>query len=449
MPTLTQDEVKIWGRARVEKEMRERTDQVQAIRIRNGGSLVGITDDAAIESVKGLHGDMNILGERKDNIAALEAAEQKAANMLNDLDSPDGGGMVHSGTKQRKLDSRDAGQIFATSEAFKRYNGDGQKGVEVEIPIGALLPELRQLDLKGFRSPGMKATLGTNSALSGVGSEWETDDPRTGLMVEERFQSPNIADLIPQGTTENNSVVYMRETINAEGAIETEEAQDGGEADIEASEDSAPVRKIVVWLPVTEEILEDEQMVRGYINNRLPAFVRRREDRQLLAGNGSGQNLQGILGLNGIDESTSYSIGSADAQDKLEKIFSASSRIAENFMSADAVVMRIALWEQIRLAKTDLGYLIAPATESATPRVWGLRVLTNENMPAESNGNAPILVGAFGEASMVWRRRAVTLAVTDSDGTNFKKGILTVKATSRLAVTHLRPAGYATISSTT
>jgi HK97 family phage major capsid protein len=75
-----------------------------------------------------------------------------------------------------------------------------------------------------------------------------------------------------------------------------------------------------------------------------------------------------------------------------------------------------------------------------------MKIVTNQNMPVEGVGVASILVGAFAQASQIWRRRSVTLAVSDSHNDNFGKGILVIKATSRLAVTHYRPAGYALVT---
>jgi HK97 family phage major capsid protein len=455
MPALVAEDVQTWGKTRVEKEMRDRLEDVASIRQKNDGSLTNVVGDEA-DQVRQHNSDLGLLGERKDAILELERADDNAEALLKDLDEPSrkmrhaGGGGADG---EKKVDLRDAGTIFNESDALKQYRDDRRKGIEAELPIGALLPQFRALDVKEYMSPRTKAVLGEDASLVDVGTQYPPESVRVGVLVEELFQQPNIADLMPQSTINQAAVPYMREDVVSQGAAETAEGALAPEASIAFTEDSAPVRKIPVILPVTEEILDDEALVRGHVNNRLPQFISMREDSQLLNGDGTGQNLLGVLKLSGIDASTSYSIGTpvlTKGQDILDSVFHASMRVAESFLQPDAAVTGLAVWETIRLAKDKNNqYLIAPATEGAAPRIWGLRVVTNQNMPAESAGNTPIVVGAFAQASQVWRRRAITLQVSDSHNDNFGRGILVVKATSRLAATHYRPAGYAVVTSAT
>lgn len=446
---LEQKDVASWDETRVETERRDRLSRIDELRKGAGGSLAAITDPEQRDEVRAKHAELNVIGERADEIRELKKADEEAQQLQRDLDEP---GTKHRHGRGRqdpeqgdrvKLDLRDAGRIFATSEGLKRYREDGIKGIEVGVPVGAVLPGYIDLDVKGYRHPHIKATLGSNDALANVDTEYPPESIRVGVLVEELFQQPNIADLMPQTTIDQAAVPFMRETVNSQGAAETAEGDLAPEASLSFVEDSAPVRKIPVMIPVTEEILEDEQLVRGHVNGRLPQFVQMREDAQILRGDGTGQNLEGILSLDGIDETTTYTIADT-AQHKLEAVFHCGMRIMENFLQPDASVMGLGVWETLRLAKDDMGqYLIAPATENAAPRVWGWRVVTNQNMPTEEVGNTPILVGAFAQASQVWRRRQITLEVSDSHEDNFGRGILVVKATSRLAVTHYRAGGYA------
>lgn len=446
MPPLTAEEVQAWGKSRVEKEMRDRLGDIASIREKANGSLANVAGDDA-DNVRQHNTDLNVLGERKDAISELEQADVKAAQLQASLDEPNDR-MRHPGAgdrpEQKQVDMRDAGAIFSASNALKSFREDGIKGIDAELPIGSLIPGARMLDIKGFKPAGMKDTLGESAA---VATQYPPESIRVGVLVEELFQQPNIADLMPQTTINQAAVPYMRETVNNQAAAETAEGALAPEASLSFTEDSAPVRKIPVILPVTEEILQDEALVRGHINNRLPQFIAMREDSQLINGDGTGQNLQGILGLSGIDATTTYSkSGDTTGALALESVFHGIMRVAESFLQADSALMALGTWERIRLAKDGQGrYLIAPATDSATPRVWGLRIVTNQNMPAEAAANKPILVGAFATASQIWRRQAITLSVSDSHTDNFARGILVIKATSRLAVTHYRPAGYAVV----
>lgn len=447
---LSSEDVKTWGKSQVEKEMRERLDNLKSIRDRNDGSFANAKEGDADEIRNG-NADLNVLGERLDALKELDAADQHAKALQERLDAP-AKGMRHAGPgdapNAKQVDRRDVGAIFATSDALKEYHGRGIKDIESEVPLGAINPRLRGLDLKGYMPAGMKDVLGENTANAGVETQYPPESIRVGILVDELFQQPNIADLMPQATINQPAVPYMRETVNDMAAAETAEAATAPEASISYEEDSAPVRKIAVMIPVTEEILADEAMVRGYLNNRLPQFINMREDSQLLNGDGTGQNLQGILSLDGVDSSITYNGGDAATVgvDALEAVFKGMVKVQEQFLTPDAAVLSLNVWQQVRLAKDSMGqYLVGPVTDSAALRLWGLRLVSNQNMPAEGAGSTPIVVGAFGQASQIWRRQSVTLSVSDSHADNFPKGILVIKATSRLAVTHLRPAGYAVI----
>jgi hypothetical protein len=47
MAVLEADDIQHWDRGRVERELRERSDDVAAIRQRNGDTLVGLAGDDA------------------------------------------------------------------------------------------------------------------------------------------------------------------------------------------------------------------------------------------------------------------------------------------------------------------------------------------------------------------------------------------------------------------
>lgn len=452
MPTtLSKGDVANWDRARCETQRRERLGRIDELRKHAGGSLAAISDPEQREEVKDKHAELNVIGERFDEIKELENADIEAKRLRGELDDPNRTVPVPGGGKNGRTpecDMRDAGTIFAASDALKIYREKGIKGTECEIPVGSVLPGYRGFDLKGLRRPQLKATLGEDATLPNVDTSYPPESRRVGVLVEELFEQPNIADLFPQTGIDQPAVPFMRENVIDQGAAETAEGELAPEASIEFVEDSAPVRKVTVMLPVTEEILEDESLVRGHVNGRLPQFVAMRESRQMLLGNGTGQNLEGIFALSGVGNNVSYDLATATAQEKLEAIFRAQVRIMEGFLTPDAALTNLGVWEQIRLAKDDNGqYLIAPATDQAAPRVWGLRVVTNQSLPAEASGAFPIVVGAFAQSSQIWRRRAITLAVSDSHEDNFGRGILVIKATSRLAVTHYRAAGYEVVES--
>src|SRR5690606_5416089 len=67
------------------------------------------------------------------------------------------------------------------------------------------------------------------------------------------------------------------------------------------STQTSPVRTIAHWIPVTNRMLGDAPAIRGIINSRLLMGLNLELEEQMLTGNGSGENLQGIIGVGGIN----------------------------------------------------------------------------------------------------------------------------------------------------
>ncbi|MBW4971912.1 phage major capsid protein, partial [Croceibacter atlanticus] len=55
------------------------------------------------------------------------------------------------------------------------------------------------------------------------------------------------------------------------------------------------VKKIAVWMPVTEEALADVPQMRGYIQELLRYDLKLEEENQILKGDGTGENLNGLM----------------------------------------------------------------------------------------------------------------------------------------------------------
>jgi hypothetical protein len=77
MPVLENDTIQSWDKPRIEREMRERRDDVAAIRERNGGTLVGLKGDDAARATEHMQ-SLNLLGERFDELREQESHDGRS-----------------------------------------------------------------------------------------------------------------------------------------------------------------------------------------------------------------------------------------------------------------------------------------------------------------------------------------------------------------------------------
>lgn len=237
-----------------------------------------------------------------------------------------------------------------------------------------------------------------------------------------------IRDLLSQGRTISNAIEYIQETGFDNNAAPVAESTEKPESSIDFQLKNAPVRTIAHWIPVTKQIYDDAPMLAAYIDNRLRFGLSFVEENQILAGDGSGQNLLGL-----IPEASDYN--RANTGTKLDVLRRSVTQVRLSEYRATAVVLHPADWEEIELLKTTEGaYIWANPMGLLNPTVWGLRVVDTTAIP-----EAQFLTGAFQQAATVWDREQANVQISDQDRDNFIKNMLTIRAEERIALTVWRP----------
>lgn len=259
---------------------------------------------------------------------------------------------------------------------------------------------------------------------------------RTGLILPAALQQPRIADLIPQGTTEQTAIVYMEETTTTNAVAGTLEGNLKPESALAFTERNSPVRKIAGILPVTDELLNDIPALRSYIEMRLRLFLALAEDRDLYGGAGS-PTLTGLINISGIQTQARGTDPGPDAFFKaMVKVYTGS------FLQASGIVMHPIDWQNIRLLRTDQGiYIFGNPGDNAPARLWGLNVVQTT---AATQGTA--LVAAFDTAVQIFRRDQVSFAISTEHSDFFARNEMLLRIEERLALVCYRPAAVVTVT---
>jgi HK97 family phage major capsid protein len=266
---------------------------------------------------------------------------------------------------------------------------------------------------------------------------WAPESLRTGRLVLSAQEQPMVVDLMPMTETEYAAVKYMEETTFTNNAAEAAEGGQYGEAALALTERSVTIEKIAVWLPVTDEELEDVKRLRDYINNRLYLMLKQRLDSQLVAGNGATPNILGILNKPSI---LTQAKGSDPGPDAIYKGIVQVRVTGKAF--ASGVLMHPNDWQEIRLLRTADGiYIWGNPADGGPERIWGLPVVLSTN---ETENTA--VVGDFRGYAELCYRRGITVRVSDSHSDFFIKGKQAIRADFRCASIWRRAAAFCQVT---
>jgi HK97 family phage major capsid protein len=252
-------------------------------------------------------------------------------------------------------------------------------------------------------------------------------------VVPSAQEETTVADLMLQGTTTAQVIDYYEETTFTNAAAETTEANAKGEGALDFTLRTSSVRKIATFVPVTDEMLADVPAFESYLTQRLGFMVKRREETQLLVGDGSAPNIRGILNTSGVQ--TSSGLGHST----IDSIYLGITKVrAVGFAEPTAFVAHPNDWADIRLSKDAQGnYLLGPATEEGPVRIFGLQGRLTTAMTENT-----LLVGAFKPHAQVFRRSGIDIAISTENEDYFIKNKVAVRAEERLALVVYRPTAF-------
>lgn len=292
----------------------------------------------------------------------------------------------------------------------------------------------------------LKATLSEGTAAA-PGPGWGAVQTPTVLpgVVDIRFRQLTVADLFPQGVAVTPLIRYLVESAVTNAAAPVAEGALKPESALTLTVTDETLKKIATFLPVTDEMLEDYQQIRSYIDGRLQLFVALAEETQLLSGDGVGANLVGILNRSGLR--TSIAKGTAPslaADNDMDAIMRQITAIRINaFLEPDAILMDPASWQNIVLSKNSQGayYAGGPFLNTDAQVLWGKRVVVTPAMPAST-----ALVGAFRQGGQVWRKGGITVEASNSHADFFQRNQTAIRAEERLGLAVYRPGAFGTVT---
>lgn len=373
--------------------------------------------NAAVEGMKATNAQMNdsltgLINQNSDDVKSAVAkgealAEQMSgfSNQIIELEQKLGESVIKGKAPVESL-----GQMVIKSEGFKQFaSGESQK---------------------------MRVQANTITGQEGsppVNSDTLVGEQRVPGIISGAYRSLRLRDLLPQAVTASNAVTFVRETAFTNNAAETAEGAQKPESVLTFENVTVPIATIAHTIKVSKQVLDDAPMLAAYIDQRMRYGVELRYDAQLLNGNGTGQNISGIL-----DSGNFTAFTPTSGENALDGINRAIQAAAVADYPATGIVLSPEDWhgiERIKRGTSDVQYVIGDPSGRMGPTLWGLPVVVTNQLAAGT-----FIVGAFDMAYMVWNRMGTVVEVFNQNEDDVEKNLLTVRAENRGALASMVPA---------
>lgn len=376
------------------EELKKRTDEVKAIaeefngKAAKGEKLSQDAKDAADVA-------MTKLNELR---AQVEALEQKATRKAG----------------ADEADHRSLGQQFVESKGFKDLAESPSQRGKADMQLKATI------------------TLATTDTLGAAGDTVQVT--RVAGIVAPPERRMTVRDLITPGRMDGNALEYVKETGFVNNAGMVAEAAAKPQSDLKFDLVSTTAKVVAHYVKASRQILSDSSMLASYIDGRLRYGLAFKEEQQLLNGDGTGQNLLGI-----IPQATAYAapggLTSAQAMDQM-RLAMLQAELAE--YPATGHVMNPIDWTRIELLKDTTGrYIIGNPQGTTAPRLWNLPVVATQAIAQDK-----FLTGAFKLGAQLFDRWLARVEVATENEDDFIKNLVTILAEERLALAVYRPEAF-------
>lgn len=369
------------------------------------------------KSLEDMQNDIKAHGQVSDKVKnQVDAMEQKYTALLEDvkkMQRPDyqGGGSA--------AEFKSAGAQFIESDAYKNMIESRDKKSN-PVNVGSLFER--------------KALVTSADGSAGALIVRDRQDDIIAAPDREFW----LRDLLNVQGTDSNSIEYVRETGFTNNAAPVAEGNLKPESALTFTTENASVKTIAHWIPATRQAISDARQLRAYIDGRLRYGLKLEEERQILYGDGTGENLSGLMTDPAIQD-VGY-VGDIVAGDNvIDHLRRAMTRVILAGYPATGLALHPTNWEGIELMKADNGqYLWLNVGDQLNPRLFRIPVVQTPAMAVNE-----FLMGAYGLGAQLWDREDAEVRVGEPND-YFLRNMVAVLAEERLALTKYRPEAFVT-----
>lgn len=431
--------------------LQEKVDEVDRISasFKVGEEATGRPDGVVVSTEQ--HEALTKAVSEGEDIKNLIALEEKAAGLHDFLSEPEPGSpaalaATSPAATLPQPELKTLGEAFTNSTEWKRFrdNGGGRSKYTMDEDWQIEGKDLGSMWM-GVQSPAMgveQKDVYTRmvTAPTPIGMVRPEREP----LVARQFRTSRVRDLFPVQRTGGNAIEYFKVsgfTNNAATVPERSGSAYGVKPQSAISFESAlaPVRLIAHFEVAHRTILADEPQLQGVINNELLYGLRLEEDEQVLSGDGTGENLLGVLNTPGIQLYDANDSGVPATDQQADAVRRAATKVLLAYYEPTGVVLHPYDWENIELLKDaqDRYLLTTAVAVGAAQTLWRMPVVDTPAMP-----EGTFLTGAFGLGANLYDREQANIRVAEQHADFFIRNAVVILAEQRLALTVKRPESF-------
>ena len=288
----------------------------------------------------------------------------------------------------------------------------------------------RQFKERGFQGSMKVEVKAVTSTAAGalIRPLYETEPV---ALQRRRFTIRNLLPVVPIATS---SVDYPKQTTRTNAAAPVAESAAKPYSDYAWSNATAPVRTIAHLAKLTRQAMDDAPRLIAEVESEMRYGLALVEEAQILNGDGTGQNLNGI-----VTQATSYAapftLAGATSIDMI-RLGMLQAELA--LYPSDGIVLNPSDWTRMQLSKDSTNqYLFSDPQGVVEPRLWGLPVVSTPAMTIDK-----FLVGSFRFGATLYDRMGVEVLISTENVDDFEKNLATMRCEERLALAVKRPGAF-------
>jgi HK97 family phage major capsid protein len=336
----------------------------------------------------------------------LQANLQHAEQAIAKLETNGAGGSIAP---------QSLGRQFVQTEQWKAFTGQARPRGRVDMQINAAITSI---------------TTNTDGAAGDL--VVPTRQPGVLGLPDRRM---TVRDLITPGRMDGSTLEYVKETGYTNLAAPVAEGAKKPESTLKFDLMTTSAKVIAHFVKASRQILEDASQLASYIDGRLRYGLAYVEEQQLLNGDGTGQNLLGI-----IPQATAFvaPFDPAGTETNIDNIRLAMLQAELAEYPATGAVMNPIDWARIELLKDTTGrYIIGNPQGSIGATLWNRPVVTTQALTVDK-----FLTGAFRLGAQLFDRWMARVEVATENEDDFVKNMVTILAEERLALAVYRPEAF-------